>query len=86
LRAGRINLPLVRLGGAGYTKAMNSVVPIVLAVALVAVVAVLFAGLFSMARGGEFNRKYGNKLMRWRVALQGSAIILFALAMWLSRG
>jgi hypothetical protein len=30
-----------------------------------------------MVRGGEFNRKYGNKLMRARVILQGLTIILF---------
>ena len=65
---------------------MESYVPFILAAALLAVVAVLFAGLFAMARGGEFNRKYGNKLMRWRVALQGSAIILIALAVLLSQG
>jgi hypothetical protein len=65
---------------------MEGVLPIVLVAAMLAVVAVLFAGLFAMARGGEFNRKYGNKLMRWRIVLQGSAILLFALAMWLTRG
>ncbi len=55
--------------------------PILLALALLAVLGVLFAGLFSMARGGDFNRKHGNRLMRWRVALQGLAVVLFALAM-----
>ncbi len=67
-------------------KAMEGVVPIILAVALAALVIVLLAGLVAMARGGEFNRKHGNKLMRWRVALQGSAILLFMLVMWLSKG
>lgn len=60
---------------------MGTLMPIVLAVALLAVLGVLFAGLISMARGGEFNRKHGNRLMRWRVALQGLAVMLFALAM-----
>lgn len=46
---------------------------------LVAVVGVLFAGLGSMLVGGEFNRKYGNKLMAARVALQGAAIALLLL-------
>ncbi len=64
---------------------MGSVVPILLATALLAVLAVLFTGLFSMARGGEFNRKHGNRLMRWRVALQGLALALFALAMLIGR-
>jgi hypothetical protein len=52
---------------------------ILLAIALAAVVLVLIFGLIAMARGGEFNRKYGNKLMRARVALQGLAIVLFLL-------
>ena len=64
---------------------MQGVVTFILVVALAAVVLVLLAGIFAMARGGEFNRKYGNKLMRWRVALQGSAILLL-LAIWLTKG
>ena len=52
---------------------------LLLAVALAAVLIVLVFGLIAMSRGGEFNRKYGNKLMRARVAVQGLAIILFLL-------
>ncbi len=73
-------MPLARLGGAGYIRAMNGFFVVLLGLALLAVLGVLFAGLFSMARGGAFNEKYGNRLMRWRVALQGLAILLFALA------
>ncbi len=78
-------MPLARTGGAGYISSMGTVMPILLALALLAVLGVLFAGLFSMARGGEFNRKHGNRLMRWRVALQGLAIVLFAIAMLIGR-
>ena len=39
---------------------------------------VLFAGLVAMARG-----KNSNVFMRWRVALQGIAILLFVLFMML---
>ncbi len=53
-----------------------------LVIALVATLAVLAAGMVAMTRGGEFNRKYGNKLMRARVASQARAIaILLALFM-----
>lgn len=45
-----------------------------------AVVGVLALGLFSMAKGGEFNKKYGNKLMQARVMLQGLALLMLALA------
>ena len=54
-----------------------------LIIVMVAVVGVLFFGLFSMARGGSFNQRNANKLMRWRVALQGIAILLFVLFMML---
>ena len=59
--------------------AMNTVILILLAVTLAAVVIVLLTGVVGMARGGDFNAKYGNKLMRLRVILQGLAIVLFLL-------
>jgi len=49
-------------------------------IAMVLVVASLAVGLFAMVRGGDFNEKYGNKLMRMRVTLQGVALALFVLA------
>ncbi len=48
--------------------------------AMAAVLAVLVVGVFGMAKGGEFNRKYGNKLMQARVYLQAGALALFVLA------
>ena len=50
-------------------------------VAMLITLGVLFTGLIAMARGGEFNRKPGNRLMRLRVIAQGVAILLFGLAM-----
>jgi len=47
---------------------------------MLAVLGALGLGLFSMARGGAFARKYGNCLMQLRVFLQGAALVLFALA------
>lgn len=49
-------------------------------IAMVLVLASLAAGLIGMVKGGEFNKKYGNKLMRARVTLQGLALALFVLA------
>ncbi|MGM0559912.1 MAG: twin transmembrane helix small protein [Pseudomonadota bacterium] len=59
---------------------MNGFMMVLVVIAMLITLGVLFAGLFSMARGGEFNQKYGNKLMRWRVIMQGVALLLFALA------
>jgi hypothetical protein len=46
-------------------------------------VLILLFGMFSMARGGEFNKKHGNKLMTLRVMCQGAAIAMFALLVML---
>ena len=58
---------------------MKSVVGILLAAALAVTVAVMATGLVAMFRGGEFNRKYGNVLMRCRVASQAVTVALLAL-------
>ena len=60
---------------------MNAFLAVLLIVAMMATLGVLFAGLFVMARGGEVNKKYGNVLMRWRVGLQGCALLLLVLVM-----
>lgn len=56
-----------------------TVLNILLGVALFSVVAVLATGVAALAMGGEFNRKYANKLMRARVATQALAIVLLLL-------
>ena len=58
---------------------MNAFLAVLLIVAMMATLGVLFAGLFVMARGGEVNKKYGNVLMRWRVILQFSALVVLGL-------
>jgi len=62
---------------------METVAVILMIVAMVTTLAILFTGLIGYARHGSFNRKYGNKLMRWRVTAQGVAIGLFLLAVLL---
>jgi hypothetical protein len=52
-----------------------------LVVALIAVVLSLLVGVISMVRGGDFNAKYGNFLMRVRVMSQGAAIVLLIIMM-----
>jgi len=58
---------------------------ILVVIGLAAVLAVLFFGIATMLRGGEFNRKYGNKLMQLRVLLQFGVILLLGLLLWLSQ-
>jgi hypothetical protein len=62
---------------------MSGAVLTLLFITLALVIAILFLGLFSMARGGEFNRKYGNLFMRFRVAAQAIAVVLVVILIFL---
>jgi hypothetical protein len=42
---------------------------------------VLFLGLGGFIAGGQFNEKYGNKLMQARVALQAITVLLIMIAL-----
>lgn len=64
---------------------MQTALTIIIVLALLSVVTTLGLGLFSMARGGEIASKYGNKLMRLRVGLQFMAVLLIAVAFWISQ-
>ena len=50
------------------------------------VVIVLMIGLGGFAFGGEFNKKYANKLMRLRILLQAIAVLLIIFFVYFSRG
>ncbi len=52
---------------------------------MLAVLGILALGLISMAKGKEFNKKHGNKLMRLRILFQGVALAMFALAYFTSK-
>ncbi|HMR60299.1 MAG: twin transmembrane helix small protein [Rhodobacteraceae bacterium] len=54
-------------------------------IACLAVLAVLVFGVATFARGGEFNRKYANKIMRLRILLQFIAVILIVVFVYFSR-
>ena len=58
---------------------------IVVAVAALAVLFILLFGIGSFGRGGDFNRKYANKIMRARVLAQFVAVILILLFVLLRR-
>lgn len=58
---------------------------IVIAIVMLGVVGVLLFGIGSFAKGGEFNKKYANKAMRWRIGAQFVAVLLILLFVWLRR-
>ena len=49
---------------------------IVVAIACVAVLIILLIGIGGFAKGGDFNRKHANRIMRYRIYGQFIAIIL----------
>ncbi len=65
---------------------MTTLLNIALAIAMFSVLGVLFMGIYSMGRGGEFNRKYGNLLMRWRIILQLVAVGVMLLIFYVNQG
>ena len=60
---------------------MSSLFPVLVGLAALITLGILVAGMGSMIRGGEFNQKYGNKLMQWRVVAQAVALGLVMLAL-----
>lgn len=70
---------------AGVTQTLITILPYLIGATLIAVVLTLFSGLASMSKGGTFNLRHGNRLMRLRVALQALAVILFVVYMLLTR-
>jgi hypothetical protein len=52
---------------------------ILLVVFMLATLVVLGTGVVGFLLGGEFNRRWGNQLMRARVALQAVAIVILAI-------
>lgn len=67
-----------------YVRNMKIALTIVILAAMLAVVGVLLAGLLGMARGDQSPSR-SNKLMQWRIGLQGLALVLIALLMWIWR-
>ena len=60
-----------------------SIVLFLTVLTVISVVAVLLLGILMMLKGGELNKKYGNKLMIARVALQGLAVVLL-MSLWIA--
>ena len=59
---------------------------LVVGIALAAVVLILAAGLSTLFIGGEVQRRWSNRLMRYRVIAQAVAIALILLIFYFARG
>lgn len=64
---------------------LNDPLFILVVIAVLIVLAILLVGVGSFGKGGDFNRKYANKIMRWRIGAQFIAILLILLYVYLRR-
>ena len=65
----------------------NDPIFILAVLACLVVLIILMIGIGSFAKGGEFNRKHSNRLMRYRIAAQALAVILIVgFAWWTGAG
>jgi hypothetical protein len=55
-------------------------------VACFVVLGILLFGIGTFAKGGEFNKRNANKIMRWRIGVQFVAVILIVAFAWLNAG
>ena len=55
-------------------------------VACFVVLGILLFGIGTFAKGGEFNKRNANKIMRWRIGVQFVAVLLIVAFAWLGSG
>ena len=59
---------------------------IILLVALGLVAVILAWGVLTMARGGEYNVKNSNRIMRYRIIFQAIALLVIMVLIWKRQG
>jgi hypothetical protein len=53
------------------------------AISVLIVLGILLMGIGTFGKGGDFNRKHANKIMRWRIIAQAIAVALILLYVYL---
>lgn len=61
-----------------------NILTMVIIVALAVTIGLMGTGVWSMAHGGEFDRKHSTQLMFARVGMQGLTVILLLFAVYLA--
>lgn len=59
---------------------------VVVAIACLIVLGILLTGVGGFAKGGDFNKKHANKIMRYRIYAQGVAVVLILIFVLVRRG
>lgn len=57
----------------------------VVVIAALAVLGILMFGIGSFGKGGDFNKKHANRIMRYRLYAQAGAVALILLFVYLRR-
>ena len=74
--------PLAQGVKGAYDAAMGIVFDILILVAILGVAIVLGFGIYSLFRGGDYARSNSNRLMRLRVVMQATAVVLLMAGLW----
>ena len=56
---------------------------ILVAISVLYVLGILLMGIGTFGKGGDFNPKHANKIMRWRIIAQAIAVALILLYVYL---
>ncbi len=64
---------------------LNDPLFIIVAAACLAVAGILLFGILTFGKGGDFNRKNANRIMRWRIGAQFIAVLLILLFVYVRR-
>jgi Hypoxia induced protein conserved region len=73
-------------GGTERTQMLSDPLFVVVVVAVLVVLGILLFGIGTFGRGGDFNRKHANRIMRYRIYAQFIAVILILLFVLIRRG
>jgi hypothetical protein len=65
---------------------LNDPLFIIVAIAVLIVLGILLTGIGGFAKGGDFNKKHANRIMRYRIYAQAVAIALILVFVLIRRG
>ncbi len=64
---------------------MTTFLTVLVGLSMLATLGVMFAGMLGLARSDVAGNTRSNRLMRWRVVLQGVTLVLFLMLLVVSR-
>ena len=65
---------------------LNNPLFIIVIIACLLVLIILMVGIGGFSKGGKFNRKYSNKIMRLRILFQAIAVIIILIFVYFKWG